>query len=116
MRRFLADEDFDHRVVARLRAYGHDVVTVMDLDQRGRSDAEQLATATEAGRILVTFNRADFHALHRASVEHAGIVTCSRDPDAEALASRIHLAVEGSTTLAGELIRVVRGDPKPPIP
>lgn len=44
-----ADEDFDHRVVARLRALGHDVVTVMDAGRRGMSDEDQLAHATAEG-------------------------------------------------------------------
>lgn len=35
-----ADEDFDHGVVARLRALGHYVVTVMDAARRGISAAE----------------------------------------------------------------------------
>jgi predicted nuclease of predicted toxin-antitoxin system len=76
--RLFADEDFDHRVVARLRALGHDVVTVMEAGRRGASDEEQLAHATAEGRVLITFNRADFHALHRRGIAHAGIITWVR--------------------------------------
>jgi DNA-binding NarL/FixJ family response regulator len=104
-----ADEDFDHRVVARLRALGHDVVTVMDADRRGRSDAEQLGHATAEDRVLITFNRADFHALHRGGAAHAGIITCTRDADVEALAARIDSALAGRSALSGELLRIVRG-------
>jgi hypothetical protein len=104
-----ADEDFDHRVVARLRALGHDVVTVMDADRRGVSDVEQLAYATAAGRALITFNRTDYHALHRRSAEHAGIITCTRDPDVEALAARVHAEISARSGTAGEVIRIVRG-------
>ena len=104
-----ADEDFDHGVVTRLRALGHDVVTVMDVNRRGQSDGEQLTYATEAGRALITFNRADFHALHRQHDEHAGIITCTRDPDVEALAARIDAEISARSGLAGEVIRIVRG-------
>jgi uncharacterized protein DUF5615 len=104
-----ADEDFDHRVVERLRALGHDVVTVMDAGWRGRSDADQLAYSTAEGRALITFNRDDFHALHRRSAAHAGIITCTRDRDVEALAARVHAAIDGHGTLAGEVVRIVRG-------
>jgi hypothetical protein len=109
MSRLFADEDFDHRVVLRLRALGHDVVTVMDAGRRGLGDAEQLAFALASGRILLTFNRADFHALHRQDAVHAGIVTCTRDPDVEALASRIHAVLLERAMMAGGLVRVVRG-------
>jgi hypothetical protein len=110
MTQLFADEDFDHRVVLRLRALGHDVVTVMDAGRRGQSDAEQLTFASASGRILLTFNRADFHALHRRGAVHAGIVTCTRDPEVETLASRIHAALSEHVTMAGVLVRVVRGD------
>ena len=63
----------------------------------------------QKGRALLTFNRADFHALHRKTTSHAGIITCTRDADVEALASRIDGAITGRTGLAGELIRIVRG-------
>jgi len=96
-------------VVARLRAHGHDVVTVMEVGRRGRSDADQLAYATAEGRALITFNRDDFRMLHRRDATHAGILTCTRDPDVEALAARVHAAISGRDVLAGELVRVVRG-------
>src|SRR5580698_4421109 len=98
-----ADEDFDHRVVARLREMGHDVLTVMDAGRRGLSDAEQLAWATAAGRALITFNRGDFHALHGKNSGHAGISRCTRDPDVEALAGRLNTAIAGRRGLGGEV-------------
>jgi hypothetical protein len=107
--KLFADEDFDHRVVARLRTFGHDVVTVMDAGRRGVADEDQLAYATAEGRALLTFNRSDFHALHRRQTAHAGIITCTRDADFEALATRVHVAIVGRSELSGELIRIVRG-------
>jgi hypothetical protein len=95
-------------VVLRLRALGHDVLTVMDARRRGLSDAQQLAFASASDRVLLTFNRADFHVLHEQSTVHAGIVTCTRDSDLDALASRIHGALSEHATMAGVLVRVVR--------
>jgi predicted nuclease of predicted toxin-antitoxin system len=108
MSKLFADEDVDHRVVLRLRALGHDVVTVMDVHRRGLRDAEQLAFASGSERILLTFNRADFHALHRQGAAHAGIITCTRDPDIEALVRRIHAALLDHVVMAGVLVKVVR--------
>jgi hypothetical protein len=50
-----------------------------------------------------------FRRLHRASASHAGTISCTDDPDAPALAQRIHDAISGLPTLAGAFIRVVRG-------
>ena len=111
MSRLFADEDVDHRIVLRLRTLGHDVITVMDAGRRGLSDAEHLAFASAAGRILLSFNRADFHALHRQVAIHAGIVTCTRDRDVDALAQRIDAALRENTTMVRVLVRVVRGSP-----
>ena len=109
-----ADEDFNHGVVTRFRALGHDVVTVMDVDRRGLSDVEQLVYATEAGRALITFNRADYHALHHQHDEHARIITCTRDPNVEALAARIHAEISARSGLAGEVILIVRRNAREP--
>jgi hypothetical protein len=108
MSRLYADEDLDHRVVFRLRALGHDVLTVMEAGRRGLSDADQLAFASASGRILITFNRVDFHLLHRQVDGHAGIITCTRDPDVEALARRVDAALSEHAAMAGALVRVVR--------
>ena len=57
---------------------------------------------------MVTFNRTDFIRLHNQSEEHKGIIVCTRDPDAIALAARIHAAIEGYASLDGQLLRVYR--------
>ena len=51
MARLLADEDFDHRIAARLRVLGHDVLTLALLGLAGcrLPDDQALGTAT-AGR------------------------------------------------------------------
>jgi hypothetical protein len=103
-----ADEDFDYSVVERLRQMGHDVVTVQEAGRRGGNDAQVLSNATVDGRAVLTFNRWDFDRLHRQIQTNAGIVSCSRDDDVDALANRIDQAVATAGTLTGQHIRVNR--------
>ncbi len=69
-------------MAAGLRRRGVDAVSVYDLGlaRRGVPDHVHLANATEAGRVLVTYNRRDFQrwdARWRADgLPHAGIVWC----------------------------------------
>jgi hypothetical protein len=103
-----ADENFDAAVVAQLRALGHDVQTVQEANRRGCDDPTVLADATAAGRAVLTFNRRHFIGLHRQSSAHHGIIACSDDPDASALAIRIHDALGSVASLRGALLRINR--------
>jgi predicted nuclease of predicted toxin-antitoxin system len=111
MARLFADENFPIAVTVALRALGHDVLTAHEAGRanQGIPDDEVLAWATTQGRAVVTLNRRDFHRLHAASPNHAGIITCTRD-DANPVppAARIHAAVNAAASLAGALLRVVR--------
>lgn len=51
------------------------MLTTQEADRCGLSDLDQLAFATDEGRVLVTFD-ADYLALQQAQVEHAGIAWC----------------------------------------
>lgn len=77
---------------AILHARGFDVVTTRDAGHLGRSDADQLVFAADAGRLLLSHNRADFERLHRQWSElgrsHAGIVIARRRSPSE-LAARV---------------------------
>src|SRR5262245_13367879 len=110
---FYADENFDYGVVQLLRALGHDVLTVQEAGEQGRDDARVLERATAEGRCVLTFDRTDFARLHRASAAHAGIVSCTRDKDGDALAARIHQAVSAAGALGGQHLRVNRPPPAP---
>ena len=80
--RFLLDEDMSHSVAQGARLRGVDTVSVQEIDRGNRSvsDEDQLAYATAQGRVLVTYNRADFQALDAqwrlAGKTHAGILWC----------------------------------------
>src|SRR5438105_149972 len=103
-----ADEDFDYTVVEPLRRLGHDVLRVQEAGRCGGDDAQVLADATTAGRAVLTHNRWDFVRLHRRVPNHAGIISCTRDEDKDALAARIDQAIASSGSLAGQHIRINR--------
>lgn len=94
---FLADEHFDFGCCHRLRAKGHDVITVRSLNYNKRGDGwtdeEVLAEARRLNRILLTDNVSDFRTLHREIHWHEGIVACVPEADAQKKADRIDLLV-----------------------
>jgi len=61
----------DSDLVAALRSRGVTVVTALDAGLTERSDAEQLAFATEHGCVLYSFNVSDFYRLHTQWVARA---------------------------------------------
>jgi hypothetical protein len=106
--RLYADEDFHFGVVERLRRLGHDVITVPGAGRSGSTDPQVLADATAESRSVLTFNRRDFARLHRQSAAHAGIISCTRDDDLDALTARIDQTIAATGTLAGQHLRVNR--------
>lgn len=65
-----ADENMPFPTVDRLRQYGHDVLTMLDLDLAGQAvpDNEVLQLATARQCCLLTLNRKDFIDLHNDPV------------------------------------------------
>ncbi len=77
--RLYVDEDAgEDAVVKGLRTRGIDVLTTVEANCLGASDAEQLATAIGLRRTIYTFNVGDFARLHsehlEQGIEHTGIV------------------------------------------
>jgi hypothetical protein len=77
------DEDTMSRtLVTALRARGVDLETVVEAELEGESDEVQLDRAASRGRVLYTFNVADYCRLHREylerGAEHSGIVVVPR--------------------------------------
>jgi hypothetical protein len=107
---FYADENFRHPVVEALRRLGHDVLTCQEAGRadQGIQDDVVLEDARVSGRILLTQNRKHFIQLDRAGQDHRGIVVCTYDPDADALARRIDQAVAAETPGGRWLLRVNR--------
>ena len=110
MEKIYSNENFPFQCVEALRQLGHNVLTTADADQDNRAipDEDVLRFASENERILVTLNRKHFIKLHRETQDHQGIVICTYDPDFEALAKRIHEAIEEQGDMASELLRVQR--------
>ena len=113
MARLLADENFPRPVVIELRRLSHDVAELAELGlaHLGTLDNAVLEAASALGRAVLTFDRRDYVALHRASQVHAGIVACTYDPDFVRLAARIDAALSDIDDLAGQVIRVIRPGP-----
>ncbi len=77
--RLYVDEDaMDRHLVEALRARGVDVVTASDAGMVERTDSDHLEYAAAQGRVLYSFNVADFYRVHSAFLmqgrSHAGIV------------------------------------------
>jgi hypothetical protein len=73
------DEDsMDSDLARALRLRGMDVQTALEAGQIGWPDGEQLSHAASNGRVLYSFNVADFMYLHKnwlaLGSHHAGIV------------------------------------------
>ena len=112
MARLYADENFSKPVVLLVRAAGHDVVTVQERGNDRSPDPDVLAQGTAEGRAVLTINRRHFWILHQTTPGHAGIVSCTRDNDAAALATRIHAELIAAGDPTGLLIPITKL-PKP---
>lgn len=110
MHLLLADENFSAEASKMLSEFGHDLITLQDLNLAGIKypDEKVLKTAKKAGRCVLTFNRKDFIKLHRQGITHAGIVVCTYNPDPTRLASKIHSAIKEFDRLHNQLIRIYR--------
>ncbi len=77
--RLYFDEDSEKRaVVEALRNADFDCLTTGEAGRRSSADADQLAFATERGRVLFTRNARDYRTLHATLLSegrsHAGII------------------------------------------
>ena len=77
--RLLLDEMYPPALAQQLRASGHDVVAVLDVEVglATRTDEDVLAWAARNGRCVVTENVGDFARLAQQGFGHAGIVLVS---------------------------------------
>jgi hypothetical protein len=93
-----------------LRALGHDVITISETGkaEQAWSDEDLLEFSTQDNRALLTLNRKHFIRLHRVIADHAGIVSCTFDPNFVGQAGRIDEVVGSTSSLRGQLLRVNR--------
>lgn len=82
LRLYLDEDSMDRRLVRALRTRGMDVETALDADMVGQTDEEHLRYAAASGRVLYTFNVADFYELHGQFIDedrnHAGLVLATQ--------------------------------------
>ena len=90
-----ADENFPLRVIEELRRLGLDVVTALEDGRANQALTDQaiLARSTEISCAILTLNRRDFKRLHLQIPDHAGIISCTEDPDRIGQAQRIADAI-----------------------
>jgi hypothetical protein len=78
MRLYFDEDASEYAVIRNLRARGIDVTSAIEEGRCGFSDPEQLAFATEQGRVICTSNLGDFIPLHTESLSqgksHTGII------------------------------------------
>ena len=110
MAQLYSNENFPLPAVEKLRALGHDVLTIQQTGHADQAlpDKKVLEFAIMEKRALLTLNRLHFIRLHRTNPDHHGIIVCKFDPDFNAQAERIHSAISTHASLAGQLIRVNR--------
>lgn len=91
MASFYFDNDVADDLAELLRVRNHDVLTTREHGQSRATDDQQLLTATELGRILVSHNARDFILVHHAWrlwprafgvawSQHPGIVVLPQPP------------------------------------
>lgn len=104
------DECVDHRLAARLRDAGIDVLTVVEASLDSLDDESQLEHATSTGRTLLTQNQIDFRRLHaaymRAGKRHSGIILIPQTIPFDRFANRALLMVDWVSTFAQHDSRV----------
>lgn len=111
MARIYSNENFYYAVVELLQQLGHDVLTTKAAGNanKGIPDEAVLAFAISEKRIVLTFNYNHFKRLHRFFPNHFGIIICTEDKDYQALALRIHEALDACAgILDKQLVRINR--------
>jgi uncharacterized protein with PIN domain len=118
MAQIYADENFPGPIVRHLRTLGHDVLTAHEDGRANQqiADPDVLTRAIALGRAVLTTDRRDYHRLHRGNPAHAGIITCTRDPDFIAVAELAHAEISILPTLAGRLVKIIRPSNPPQLP
>jgi Domain of unknown function (DUF5615) len=102
------DHNFDERMGLATRRAGHDVIIAREVGHEQWSDGRHLRWATDHGRTILTYDRADFCKLDEEWAErgepHAGIIVAvapPRLPFREALARLLKVL---DTVTADEMV------------
>ncbi|MFN8625578.1 MAG: DUF5615 family PIN-like protein [Candidatus Binatia bacterium] len=74
IRLYLDEDTMDTALLSALRARGLDVMTALEANMIERPDEDHLAFAARKGRVLYSFNVADYYRLQAQGVSHAGLI------------------------------------------
>jgi hypothetical protein len=74
IRLYLDEDTMDNALVSALRARGLDLLTAHEADMIERPDEAHLAFAAREGRVLYSFNVADYCRLQAQGQSHAGLI------------------------------------------
>jgi predicted nuclease of predicted toxin-antitoxin system len=105
--RLLVDECASaEQLIRRLRDAGHDVVTSIDLLGIGASDGAVFDLAKRERRAILTYDCADFLALHAGDPKHHGVLLIyedgnGRDMTFAEIAAAVQRASRSTTTVKG---------------
>ncbi len=108
--RFLADENVSHRVIARLRADGFEVISI-DETRSGASDKVVLETANVEGCILITEDRDFGELVIRQRLSVRGVILLELDrlsnaAEADAVAAFVSARAD---TISGNFVVIEPG-------
>jgi len=108
---FLANENFPRASIYRLRAMGHDVVSVLECAP-GANDRQVLVKATSEKRVILTFDRDYGEMVYRLKLPApSGIVYFHFNPitPEEPADQLIELLTAGNVSLSGMFSVIERG-------
>lgn len=84
MTKLYLDEDVHEDLAIALRLRGYSIKTTKEAGNKGFSDRDQLKFATSEGRVIISFNIADFNKLHIEFIknedDHNGIILSQQLP------------------------------------
>ncbi|MGN6813657.1 MAG: DUF5615 family PIN-like protein [Thermomicrobiales bacterium] len=78
MTELYCDHNIARQLVSLLRRAGYDVLTADEIGLAAAKDDQQLLTAAQRGRTLLTYDAKDFWLLHRAWLRWTGAWNVSR--------------------------------------
>lgn len=114
------DEHLSPLLARMLRERGIDCLPAIEAGNLGQSDEAQLTYAASQGRVLLTFDRADFLALAAQWAErgqtHAGLILSRQGAASELLRPLLHLiALRGKDDLHNHILWLqnYKGAPRP---
>lgn len=91
IRLYLDEDAMGKAFLLGLKTRGIDVVTASESEMVNRDDADHLRTATALGRVLYSYDIADYCVLHRQQRHHGIVVAKQRIPIGDEIRKMLRL-------------------------